>query len=81
MVFVDHVVTMQRDSPDEVAEPEVDRRLHVVLQPENIFPPFRNESGACWWIAIDRKGLELFEVHVNRVLPAARVVLKNPLLD
>ena len=31
-------------------------------------------------IAVDRKGLELFEVHVNRMLPSARVVLEDPLL-
>src|SRR5688572_2053711 len=44
VVFVDHVVTVQRDSPDEVAETEVHLRLHVVLQPENIFSTFRDQT-------------------------------------
>ncbi len=46
VVFVDHVVTVQREPPDEVAETEIDLRLHVVLQPENVFPAPSNQSRA-----------------------------------
>ena len=31
VVFVDHVVAVQRESSDEVAETKIDRCLHVVL--------------------------------------------------
>src|SRR5687768_146432 len=80
MVFVDHVVTVQWNLADEVAEAEINHRLHVVLQPENVFPTLRNQPGVLWRLTIDRKGLEFLEVHVNRVLPTAGVVLEDPFL-
>ena len=80
VVFVNHVVAVQGELAFEVAETEVHLRFHVVLQPENVFPAFLNYSSGCWRISVDGKRLEFFEMHVDGMLPATRVVLKNPLL-
>jgi hypothetical protein len=81
VIFVNHVVTVQWEPPDEVTETEKHFCFHVVLQPENILPASRNQSGARGRIAVDRKGLKLLEVHVDWMLPSTRVVLEDPLLD
>src|SRR5688572_2495863 len=73
-------MTVQRNLADEVAKPEVDFRLHVVFQPENVFSTLGNQSRVLWCLAIDQEGLEFFEMHVDRVLPPTGVVLEDPLL-
>ena len=81
MVFVNDVMAVDWVSPDEIPEAKEHLCLHVMLQPENILASRRNESRAFGRYTVDLECLEFLKVHVNRVLPSARVVLENPLLD
>src|SRR5918998_1472898 len=75
------VMAMNWVAPDKVAEAEKHLSLHVVLQSEHVLAPRLNDPGGPRRLVVDPEGLELLEVHVNRVLPPARVVLENPPLD
>ncbi len=81
VIFVNDVMAMYGVSPDKVAESEKHLRLHVVLQSEHVLAPRLNDPGSLRSLVVDPERLEFLEVHVNRVLPAARVVLENPSLD
>ena len=81
MVLMNDVMAVDWISSDEISEAKEHLSLHVMLQPENILASRRNESGTLGRYAVDLERLEFLKVHVNRVLPSARVVLENPLLD
>src|SRR5215207_8292562 len=80
VVFVDDVVAVHREQTLEVAEAEVELGLHVVLKPEHVLAPRLDDARGGRGHAVALQRLELLEMHVDGVLPPARVVLEDPLL-
>src|SRR6185295_13985079 len=81
MVLVDRVVTMHRISSQEVAEAEEQFGFGIVLKSEHVLSTHLNKRVVVWRLPVDQQGLELLEVNVNWMLPAARAVLQDPMLD
>src|SRR5687768_10775466 len=81
VIFVDDVVAVERILADEIAEPEERLRMHVVLEPDDVFATVLHKTCRRRRRAIDREELKLLEVDVRRMLPTSRTVRDDPVLD
>ena len=80
VVLVDRVVAMHRVLPGEIAKAEEERGAGIRFQSEHVLAAGLDQRRRGRSPAIDRQGLELLEVDVDRMFPLATVVDQRPLL-
>src|SRR5262249_53874614 len=71
VVFVDSVVTVHWIAAKKIAEAEKQFDLGIVLQPDYVFSTRLDQRTTRRRRSVDQQCLELFEVNMDGMLPAA----------
>src|SRR5260370_12051384 len=72
---------MHRVSSQKVAKAEEQFGLGIVLDPDHVLSAFLYQRRIRRRLPVEQKGLKLFEMNMDGMLPADRTVLQDPVLD